>query len=442
MKSRPSLICVILLSIAVIFTQAALAVPRYIVLDLGTLPGGRAIGGTASGGYGINNAGQVTGESYGTNVQTGLLGLHAFLYSGGSFSDLGVLGGTASYGGAVSKGFSINNSGQVTGDSGITNGSATHAFLYSVGTMYDLHTLGDSSLEGMLGGPNSHGYGISDDGRVTGYSNISDNSSDTHAFLYSGGEMRDLGTLPGGTLSFGYGINQSGQVVGESAVNSGATIYHAFLYSGSMSDLGTLGGTSSGAYGINASGQVTGFSGIASSGAQHAFIYSTNAGMSDLGTLGGSGSTGNGINSSGQVVGDSYITGNSADHAFLYSGGAMYDLNTLAVNGQLADFSYLQIAKGINDSGWIVGSGVTTNGITQAFLAIPIQIVTLVHLANGDIRLLCQGVPNVANRIEASPNLAPNSFSTVDSITADATGAFQYDDVNPAMERFFRIAYP
>jgi probable HAF family extracellular repeat protein len=437
MKSRPALICVILLSTAVIVAQAALAVPRYIVLDLGTLPGG-----TASGGYGINNAGQVTGYSFTTNGPTGFLGDHAFLYSGGSISDLGVLGGAASYGGAASGGYGINNSGEVTGSSGITNGSATHAFLYSDGSMYDLHTLGDPSQEGMLGGPTSHGYGINNSGQVTGDSNISNNSSATHAFLYSAGKMRDLGTLPGGTLSYGYGINNSGQVVGQSAVNSGATIYHAFLYSGSMSDLGTLGGTSSGAYGINGSGQVTGFSGIAGSGAQHAFLYSTNAGMSDLGTLGGSASAGNGINTSGQVVGDSSITGNSANHAFLYSGGAIYDLNNLALNGQLADFSSLLIAKGINDYGWIVGSGVTTNGVTHAFLAIPIQILTLTHLANGDFRLLCQGVPNVANRIEASPDLTPNSFSTLDSITADATGAFQYDDVKPAMERFFRIAYP
>ena len=437
MKPRRALICVILLSIGVIVARPALAVPRCIVLDLGTLPGG-----TASAGYGINNAGQVTGYSYTTNGQAGFFGTHAFLYSGGSISDLGVLGGASSFGGADSSGSGINNSGQVTGDSLITNGSATHAFLYSGGSMSDLHTLGDPNQEGLQGGPSSHGYGINDSGQVTGYSNISNYSSATHAFLYSGGGMRDLGTLPGGTLSSGYGINNSGQVVGESTVNTGATIHHAFLYSGSMSDLGTLGGTSSDGYGINDSGQVTGSSGISGSGAHHAFLYSTNAGMSDLGTLGGSASAGNGINTSGQVVGDSYVTGNSADHAFLYSGGDMYDLNNLALNGQLADFSYLQIAKGINDHGWIVGSGVTTNGATHAFLAIPIQISTLTHLSNGHFRLQCQGVPNVANRIEASPDLTPNSFSTLGSISADATGSFQYDDVNPDIQRFYRIAYP
>jgi probable HAF family extracellular repeat protein len=58
----------------------------YSVTDLGTLGGG------FSQGFGINNAGQVTGHS---NTSTAN---HAFLYSNGQMTDLGTLGGNSSGG--------------------------------------------------------------------------------------------------------------------------------------------------------------------------------------------------------------------------------------------------------------------------------------------------------------------------------------------------------
>ena len=71
--------------------------------------------------------------------------------------------------------------------------------------------------------------------------------------------VTDLGTLPGGSGSEAWGINASGEVVGYASNSSG--YQHAFLYSnGTMKDLGTLPGlySASCAYGINASGQVVG----------------------------------------------------------------------------------------------------------------------------------------------------------------------------------------
>jgi len=54
--------------------------------------------------------------------------------------------------------------------------------------------------------------------------------------LYS---VKDLGTL-GGDFSRGSGINNAGQVTGQSSTSTGFT--HAFLYSnGQMMDLGTPG---------------------------------------------------------------------------------------------------------------------------------------------------------------------------------------------------------
>jgi probable HAF family extracellular repeat protein len=243
-------------------------------------------------------------------------------------TDLGTLGGRNS------EGWAINDNGQVTGFSDVARGS--HAFLYSGGTITDL---------GTLGGRNSQGLDINDSGHVTGGAEV--RSGESHVFLYSGGSMADLG--PGE----GTAINNSGQITGGASVGSGYV--HAFLYSGgSRTDLGTLGGGSSVGLDINDRGQVTGISDI--DGASHAFLYSGGT-MTDLGTLGGRYSEGWAINASGQVTGmaETAMIG-SQRHAFLYSDGIMYDLNDHISDG-LPPGVYLGIAGAINDRGWIVATG-------------------------------------------------------------------------------------
>ena len=151
------------------------------------------------------------------------------------------------------------------------------------------------------------------DGLVVGSSLLtSDNSGFTHAFLYDGTNMHDLGTLYGGSSSAS-DINSIGQVTGQSDG-------HAFLYdNGIMKDLGTTdGGSFSDGYGINDAGHVTGRS------SSHAFLYDGNS-MQDIGTLGWLGSWGDDINNNGQIVGTSYLRDGSAV-AFLYEDGEMFDL--------------------------------------------------------------------------------------------------------------------
>ena len=107
----------------------------------------------------------------------------------------------------------------------------------------------------------------------------------------------------GPLLDHRHGINNAGQVTGLSDISTGA--YRAFLYSnGQMTDLGTLGGRDSVGQGLNNAGQVTGYS-LTATAEYRAFLYS-NGQMTDLGTLGGSGGNGSfgaSRHNAGQVAG-------------------------------------------------------------------------------------------------------------------------------------------
>lgn len=270
----------------------------YILTDLGTL------GGTNSVALGINNLGQVVGQS---DTGNPISSIEAFLYSGGPMVGLGAGAGSDS----SARG--INDAGQIVGNFLPQIADGRHGFLLSGGSWLDL---------GTLGGTISSASAINAGGAVVGTSRLGDESD--RAYLINGGPMTSLGTLASGT-SIATGINGSGQVVGSSHALSGDR--HAYLYSGgSMADLGTLGGSTSQAQDINNSGQVVGRSDITGDTSVHPFLYSAGV-MLDLGTLGGSSGTANGINNFGQVVGQS-STG-SATHAFLYTGGAMVDLSEL-----------------------------------------------------------------------------------------------------------------
>ncbi|MFK3736812.1 PEP-CTERM sorting domain-containing protein [Massilia sp. TN1-12] len=229
-------------------------------LDLGTL------GGTNSLAYGINDAGLVVGGA------ENLAGdQRPFSYAGGTMSDLGTLGGTTGFATAV------NNAGQIVGSAG-TAAAGPRAFLYAGGTMQNLGTLPSS------GEFYSYAWAISDTGKIAGGSSAGDYTPPEppyHAFVRCcSGTLTDLGTF-GGQFSEARGINDLGEVVGVSATDT-LMIDHAFLYSGgTVQDLGTLPGDGyAEAFDINNLSQVVG----RSFGSNLAFLYADDA-MVALDTL-------------------------------------------------------------------------------------------------------------------------------------------------------------
>jgi probable HAF family extracellular repeat protein len=312
---------------------------RYTIVQL---PAPRGYSGVQ--GIDLNNLGEVTGGSYSGNAP-------AFLYAKGPdgkyrmtlLPAVGAMGGT---------GTGINDHGQISGESAV--GANSHGFLYTEGMMTDLGTLGGpSTLVGKINNSGQvTGWSYVTYGPVTSHAFLYDPSSGPQ------GKMTDLGTL-GGKDSMGFAINDKGEVTGQSDLKQGGL--HAFLYrtgtdgKARMIDLGTLGGEDSSGTAINNSGQITGYS-FTSDKSSRAFLFSNGA-MKDLGALGGSASQGNSINNKGQITGWAH-TKDETRAAFLYSGGKMFDLNTL-INPALHIF--LDVGVAINDAGQILATSYGTS---------------------------------------------------------------------------------
>src|SRR3981081_3640751 len=217
--------------------------------DIGDLGGGSAVA------YGINDVGQVVGSAVTAKGEN-----HPFLYSNGKMIDLGTLGSSGNSWWNVAA--SINNSGTVVGSSYVAQGN----FLGFVGRN------GKMTKMGPLGGSWSQAYAINNKGQITGQAYLKNGLA--HAFITSGGTLVDRGPIsaPVSTTG-GLSVNHSGVVVGYSTFSN---TYHAFVYSGGkMKDLNKLIPAGSGwvlldADSINDSGQIVG-AGMRN-GQQHGFL--------------------------------------------------------------------------------------------------------------------------------------------------------------------------
>ena len=259
--------------------------------------------------------------------------------------------------------FSIADNGRVVGqseDNGfdpLLGAPAYLAVLWENGKIVNLGTLG--GYESTAGGLNERGDVVGAalnsttdpfPGR-TPYSAyfIFGNATESHAFLWRDGKMRDLGTL-GGPDSIAFFVNESGQIAGASDVDfesnpiTGGPTVHPFLWDhGQMLDLtdsrgAKFGGTYGTVSAMNTQGQITGTMNLTGDLTWHSFLWNQGR-MTDLGTLGGAITTALWMNEAGHVIGRSDVTEiceacgpnnqKQLPHPFLWHDGAIADLGLL-----------------------------------------------------------------------------------------------------------------
>jgi probable HAF family extracellular repeat protein len=291
------------------------AAANWELVDLG------ALGGRNSHASAVTAGGLVTGCA-----ETADGSIHAFIHDGEALRDLDP-GSTVA---GNSCGLAINDQGVVAG-----RAASGELVLWSNGGVASL------GIRGNVGGIN--GSGVVVGSREEG--------SSTRAFVFRDGAVVDL--VDPAIRSEATAINERGDIVG--AANA-----RAFIYDGALRDLGTLGGNNSVARGLNSRSDVVG---QASNefGQPTPFIH-RNA-MQAL--PGPAFSSAIAINNRGQVIGSG-----EGIHGYLVDGDTVTTLGSIpAVTAR--GWRKL-VPTGINDRGWIVGTGENPEGDLRAFILKPI----------------------------------------------------------------------
>ena len=348
---------------------------RYKLVDIGTFGGPQGnVNPEGNGGPYINHRGVVVGQTQNTTPLSPTANTflcfpgpnvnHAFKHVHGKTIDLGALEPSFQN---CSDALGINNRGEIAGQSSISTidpllgTDEVRAVVWKDGTIYDL---------GTFGGNEASASSINNRGQVAGFAlndipdpysifgfffNGSSNSTQTRAFIWENGKLKDLGTLGGSDAqAFPGNINEKGQLPGVSYLNDIPTItglppVHPFLWDGrKMIDMGSLGGDFGFPVQLTNRGEAIGIGLLKDDVAQHGFLWS-NGVMHDLGTLGGTIGEANAINEKGEVVGDAYFPGDTVRHALLWRNGNRKDLGVLP--GDICSAAWW-----INAQGQVIGN--------------------------------------------------------------------------------------
>jgi len=186
---------------------------RGVINDLGTLGGPNTS--TFSLANGINDLGQVVGDSQQNTTVDPILGFPAFyptLWDNGVATKLG---GVPSYAFAGDA-FNINNKSQVVGRIAVADpneGAVAHAYFWQSSVMRDL------GVPAGLGDDNSEANSLNDNGQIVGDSGVGFilGYIQNHALLWQNGGWIDLNTVipsdSGYHLIVAFDVNASGQIV-------------------------------------------------------------------------------------------------------------------------------------------------------------------------------------------------------------------------------------
>jgi probable HAF family extracellular repeat protein len=177
----------------------------------------------------VNEPGQVAGYSYTNstpNSTTGVPIADPFLWSEEhGMIDLGTLGGT--FGFPVG----LNNRGQVIGQSNLAGDQSFDPFLWDGEKLIDMFAAGN-------GGNFLFANAINDTGEVVGAAAFSNHTFD--AAIWRNGVVTDLGALPGDCFSQAFVMNSRRQIAGNSATCDGKLIRAVLWEDGQIFDLNTL----------------------------------------------------------------------------------------------------------------------------------------------------------------------------------------------------------
>lgn len=339
-------------------------VPQYQITAL-SLPGPTYIGvnGTENLDHyapSINAVGQIAGGSYRYNSQGNGLGADAWLYSGGTFQQIGLIGGVYgySYSGAgggtyqFSNATGINASGRVLGLSQrfASNGTSLgyDVWLYSGGQTTQLGLTGTGYVDPTTLRAVSNALGVTDSGTVAG---------DTVRFRGDGVSLgQDAWVQNGSTITF---LGLTGPTYEEQYPGGGISRFHQVLGMNSSGQvMGTSGRVDSNGTGVGTdswfyNGLTTQRIGLTGAG----YSYTTQAGatyeLSDVSQLNNAGQVvgySHRYNSAGGAIGQDVwiwkgssttaigLTGTGYGYTFAGNGGGTYSLseaNQLTANGMV-----------------------------------------------------------------------------------------------------------
>jgi probable HAF family extracellular repeat protein len=328
------------------------------ITDIGTLsgvvwPDGNTYTSTWSRGYAVNNAGQVVGMAE-TQGLTGTTHGFTWTATGGIIH----LENPANWwmGGST---YDVNESGQSVGRGYYSNGNNA--------VVWDSSGAVQTQISGAT--PKACAYGVNESAEVVG------NMTNNGAFLWNGTTVIDLGKYNGTNPIRPYAINVSGHIVGVH-MDAANNYPRACFYDGTTwTDPGTFGHYWAVADDINDSDVIVG---MASKSATEgwAFKWSPGGGMIGLDHLGYSWSIGYGINNAGVVVGavgsaepnwDAIQAAKTyGEHAVMWAAdGTATDLNDL-IDPALG-WTLLRATEISENSRYITGTGLI-GGQEHAFL--------------------------------------------------------------------------